>query len=103
MYQPVWVEQARILTDAHDPRERAPMNIPLLTLEVHANALEQERRMRQLKNEQLRVAQEQRRSPLSTVTRAVRNHVGKLLINVGESLRPQPATPSDCTDIPTTA
>lgn len=103
MYQADSVEQARLLTDAHDARERDTMNVPSVMLEVHANALDQERRDRQLQNEQLRIAREQRRSVIGMAMLAVRNRVGRLLIIVGESLRQEPASSSGCIDIPTTA
>jgi hypothetical protein len=95
MQQPLSVDHAKLLADAHHNKDANGMHAPLLMLEIQANALEHERRNQQLMNDQLRLARLQRRNAARGALVAVRHMIGAMLIHVGERLNPEPARGSD--------
>jgi hypothetical protein len=95
MQQPFSVEGARLIADARDNKDSSVMHSSLLMLEIQANALEQERRNKQLMNDQLRLARYERRNAVGNALMIIRHNVGSILISVGERLRPEPAPRPD--------
>lgn len=91
LQQPFSIDNAKQIVEAHHDRDARNMNAPLLLLEVQANALEQERRNKQLMNEQLRIARLERHSHAGDAMMALRNQIGVMLIGLGGRIRQEQA------------